>query len=323
MERRLSFFIGASDNLKTLNLSFLGYKIIGGSDQRELIQYLHKINMGSNLLQELKSDINYIQGATLEDIHGIVPINFRDVKDPNKKELKLLVQILRVIFDFDFSLALEPILIKNGTHYDLNVCIIGSRQYNFFEKNSIRVSNWDNSKFKGVSIFLKKKWAFLNKKQSEYIRFSIENYIVSLNTEYASFKFLSLCSALEGFINQAPEISFRLKRTISILVGKSPNEAQIIYLLLDDVYKLRSKITHGNRVDTGKIESYLPQLREITRRAIFEVIVFEIPSNEKLGEKINSLGFGDWKKIGNNKCSSKFYTEKSEILKSLFNGKSL
>lgn len=130
-----------------------------------------------------------------------------------------------------------------------------------------------------------------------YIGVAIENYLTSFTATHIHYKYLTLCISLESTIYGSQELTYRLRRNIAILCGKDIINCEIIYENLNKLYSLRSKIVHGEPVSISRVNEYMKPLMAIVSRSIIELIIHNIPNNEKLNESITKLGFGDRDKI--------------------------
>ena len=99
--------------------------------------------------------------------------------------------------------------------------------------------------------------------------------------------------ALENIIPGAQELSYRLKRSVAIICGNDKNVCRRIYKNIDTIYKVRSKIVHGDKFDLKAIEPSLIYLNAIVSLLIIELLVHNVDTNIILGERITEIGFGD------------------------------
>src|SRR5690606_24703634 len=73
-----------------------------------------------------------------------------------------------------------------------------------------------------------------------------------------------------------------------------------IYNNINKLYKVRSKIIHGEKYDAPKILKYLSPLKSIVSRTIIELLVHNITDKKELNSKITELGYGGRDKISEN-----------------------
>lgn len=133
-----------------------------------------------------------------------------------------------------------------------------------------------------------------------FITFALESYLASFFSYRIEMQYLTLCIALESIIHGANELSYRLRRSIAILCGGDTFSCSIVYNNINEIYKLRSKMVHGEKYDINKISDYMESLRAITSTTIKELLVHGISSKKTLGNKFTELGYGDRDKISDN-----------------------
>lgn len=132
---------------------------------------------------------------------------------------------------------------------------------------------------------------------NNYIGLSIENYLNSFNVSHLHFAYIALCMCLENLIVGSQELSYRLKRTASILCGSSENHSSTIFKNLNKIYQLRSKIVHGEVYTAEEIYIKIEYLKSFVSRLIIELLLHNIPTTKQLDPIITKLGFGQRDKI--------------------------
>ena len=135
---------------------------------------------------------------------------------------------------------------------------------------------------------------YSRKQVLQYLETTINSYINSFkssNTLEASF--LLLCISLESIINGTNELRYRICRNIALICAENESHAQIIYKNLDQIYKLRSKIIHGENYKTELIQEYLPYLEIVLSRLIIELILQNFKSKNELNDNLLFAGFKD------------------------------
>lgn len=125
-----------------------------------------------------------------------------------------------------------------------------------------------------------------------YVGLSIENYINSFNVSHLHFAYIALCMSLENLISGNQELSYRLKRTTAILCGNTEENSNTIFKNLTKVYKLRSKIVHGENYTPQEIHSIMEYLQNLVSRVLIELLIHDIPTNKDLDSLITRLGYG-------------------------------
>ncbi len=130
-----------------------------------------------------------------------------------------------------------------------------------------------------------------------YIGLTIENYITSYSASHFHFQYLTLCIALESIIYGNQELTYRLKRNVSIICGEDEFNCNIIFENLNKLYNLRSKIIHGETYDLKKVLEYLKPIKSIVSRTIIELLIHDFEKKDLLNHRLTEIGFGDRKKI--------------------------
>lgn len=137
-------------------------------------------------------------------------------------------------------------------------------------------------------------------KGENYITLAIESYLTSFSASHYHFQYLTLCMALESVIYGSHELTYRLKRSIGLLCGDKLSSCNKIYDNINKIYKVRSKIIHGEKYKTPKILEYLKPLKSLVSRTIIELLVHNISKKEELDKKITELGYGNRDIISDN-----------------------
>lgn len=130
-----------------------------------------------------------------------------------------------------------------------------------------------------------------------YIGLSIENYLNSFNVSHLHFSYIALCMCLENLIVGSQELSYRLKRTASILCGDTEQDSITIFKNLNEIYKLRSKIVHGEVYELDEIYIKIEYLKRFVSRLLIELLLHNIATTKELDPIITKLGFGQRDKI--------------------------
>jgi len=91
-------------------------------------------------------------------------------------------------------------------------------------------------------------------------------------------------SVLEGLFSTATqELSYRLGLSVSAFLAASVDEKLTLFKEVRDLYTLRSKVVHGDRVHADEeqtaiqlAENYVPSIEEIVRRALRKILEEEL-----------------------------------------------
>lgn len=215
------------------------------------------------------------------------------LSDFKGEDLTTVWKILLIIFPSD--LQLDCII-----HYDNSEGLFQASHMSLYEKNM--TGDYPGDLLFSLDEYIPEINTFISKyfdrfKLLNYIGITIENYITSFSASHYHYQYLTLCIALESIIFGNQELTYRLRRCVTVLCGADKFNCDIIYQNLNKIYALRSKIIHGEKYDIKKVIEYLKPLKAIVSRTIIELIVHNIPTNKKLNEIINRLGFGERKSI--------------------------
>jgi len=129
-----------------------------------------------------------------------------------------------------------------------------------------------------------------------YIQLAFGNYELSYGTLSRVLAFLSLMISLEILYNiGGGEISYRISRNASVLLGGTNAESHEIYTRLRKLYDLRSKIVHTGKTDSLE-QDHVFELRSYIRRSIIDMNHIN-KSKEDLMKLIHQLGYNDRSKL--------------------------
>jgi len=186
---------------------------------------------------------------------------------------------IRKTFETRYQQDLAPILPKRF-HYHLN----SLKPINYSEIEQVKHlinSDWYSISVKGIDIAIKR------------FRSSIERYMPD-DPE----KLLDLSISFEAiYLNDGDnkELTYRLALRAARLLGNSVEERQGIFKVLKDLYKYRSKVAHGENLETLKnsdkerLSKVLEQAPLILKRSIICMLSGDGPTGLKDSEKI-----GEW-----------------------------
>jgi hypothetical protein len=98
-----------------------------------------------------------------------------------------------------------------------------------------------------------------------------------------------------------------LKRNTALLCGDNENACKRIYENVNQLYKLRSAVVHGNINPSYKnFREYHDYLKTLVGRLIRELTVHNISTVAALNEKLTELGYGQNKLVSQNYSQSKY-----------------
>lgn len=147
---------------------------------------------------------------------------------------------------------------------------------------------------------------FCNLSDNGYLRLATESYTTSYYSSHTQHQYLQLMMSLESILDGSIELSFRLRRSIAVLLGDDIDSCRVIFDNLNKLYELRSKIIHGENFNYEAINTYLPCLKAIVSKVIMELLIHNVPTRKDLNSIINELGYGSKSKISNNWCEYNF-----------------
>jgi Apea-like HEPN len=285
-EIRVPILSGSFFDLQLFDFSFKDIKIID-IDSRRFDYYIKKLKAyPSPYLKKIKEKrSSYDKKYAIVKIHPNVDFNYADILNVWK--------ILLIIFPSDLQIEHIIDFTFDNDGYDFN-----------------SISSWEKrvtGEYPGQPLYTKEtdllevndfiKSVFNRLNQDNYIGIAIENYLTSYNASHFHYQYLALCISLESIVYGSQELTYRLKRSVSILCGESPFNCNMIFNNINKIYKLRSEIIHGESYEITKVKDYLIPLKAIVSRTIIELLIHNIPSNKLLNEEITKIGYGDRNKI--------------------------
>lgn len=234
----------------------------------------------------------------IKNIHHDVDSRFAIVKDDYKQFSKQEIYNVHILLLILFPSGLQ---IENIVHFVEEKNFVQRSSMSSLETKYTTVDNYlyfDDDFLKEANEFIN--LVFTRIDYSNYIGLSIENYMNSFNVSHLHFSYIALCMSLENLINGNQELSYRLKRTTSILCGNTEENSNVIFKNLGKVYTLRSKIVHGENYTPQEIYTKIEYLQNLVSRALIELLIHNIPSNKDLDSITTTLGFGQQNKLSAN-----------------------
>ena len=278
-------------NLSKFDFSFVSIRILDIQSD-EFKDYIKQLNSKIE-----KANFSFFN-SIIKDIHHDYDKRYAIVKDDYKQFSKqeiYNVQILLLIL-FPSGLQIDSII-----HFQDKDNFVQRTSMSTIENQYISLKNYlyfDDKLVVETNEYIK--LVFKNIDYKNYIGLSIENYINNFNVSHLHFAYLALCMSLENLINGSQELSYRLKRTASILCGNSEENSEIIFKNLTKIYNLRSKIVHCEIYTPKEIYTKIEYLQHLVSRVLIELLIHNIQTNKELDSKITRLGFGQRKLISNN-----------------------
>lgn len=249
-------------------------------DDNPLVDYNYRFFLDIERNLRFESSMKYV----------VIPLNKlkkADNYDDLNYTLQLPYHVLQILSP-SRMVILEQIefeILENGKIIDSG----SSRMYsvNTFEQypqSKIAIHNIDHAN-KIINLFSKFK-------TSQPFKTSLESFLISFEMSYYSMQLVTLLISFESLINGDRELSYRLKRGITILCGKDIESCKNIFSNLGKCYALRSNIVHGEKYDPKLVHTYLPFLISLASRYLIELLSVAPISKEDLNKKFNEIGYG-------------------------------
>src|SRR6476661_158109 len=132
-----------------------------------------------------------------------------------------------------------------------------------------------------------------------YVSQVVDAYLQSRQSTLVYHSYLSLTMALETILDGKDELTYRLKRAVAIILGRTCESSEVLFSMVGYMYNLRSTIIHGERFKREELDYYMPTLERLVSRLIIELIIHNVDTRTTLGQIITRSGFGDYNKISN------------------------
>lgn len=239
--------------------------------------------------------------SIIESIHSEYDKKYVIVKNNPKENFKYseiynVWKILLIIFPSDLQIEYEVAFEYEDDFFQRSYMSTNEKRYTGDYPGDLLIS--DDEDVPEINEFISTYYENIN--DDNYIGLAIESYLNSYTASHYHFQYLTLCMSLESIIYGDQELTYRLRRSIGLICGEKPYNCHRIYNNINKLYKIRSKIIHGEKFDVNKIIEYLESLRAIVSRVIIELIVHNVTKKEDLNNRITELGFGDREKISDN-----------------------
>jgi hypothetical protein len=292
MEFKIPILVNAGSDLAKFNFSLVDIKIydIQSNKFRRFIKDLNPSFYGGNI-SFFNEIINEKHSANDKKYAIVKNSYFENYSD---EEIFDVFYLLKIIFPSELDIShIVNFKIENDFVQRISMTTLAQRycpesKYLFCEV----------SEFKKINNYIK--LVFNNLKTKNYIESAIENYQNSFNASHLHFSFIALCISLENLIDARHELTYRLKRLISIICGDNPESCSRIFKNIGEIYNLRSEIVHGGKVTDKKIYEFYEYLQSIVSLTIIELLIHDVSDNIELNKIINTLGFGQRKDISKN-----------------------
>lgn len=299
-------FYGTFADLTKLDLSFVNAKIVlhKGRHFREAFKkMIHPDRFQYSYLSAIEDYKNYsIYEGDKVKRYAIVPVDYK--KPFLKEHWNHFHQMMLSIYPSDFALLEIIHLYSYNGQYQSE----GKSLYKFISSGEDTFGNFmfiAPQEYKFVRNYLKK--YFHSSLNLKYLKYILRTYSNSFWENNPIYQYLSLIICLEVTVEGNEQLTYKLRRNTALLCGNTINECTRIYENVNQLYKLRSAIVHGNISPSYKnFQEYHDYLKTLVARLIRELIVHNVPSVAELNEKITALGYGQNNLISKNYSSSKY-----------------
>jgi hypothetical protein len=288
---QISIFSACAAPLEKINLAFLNLKFITFKDLQD-----YAFSIGG---QYAKNEIETSSKAWLErwSSEKLIALGPLDFNNPIRHgSYHNILRVLLILFPSDF----RQLSLMNFRVYPHNTAFAGESGWSEKPWNEEAMKNPLNFQEKDLPKIESFVRHYFDKPIPKYLSICIDNYAASFYQWKNAVAYLLLCICLESISEGSEQISYRIKRNISIINGEDIKECRRIFGEVGKIYGLRSKIAHGEDFKEELVESYLPYLRSLVSSTIIEVLTHRIEKREKLNEIINELGFGAKTNISSN-----------------------
>jgi hypothetical protein len=299
-------FYGSYSDLTKLDISFINARIVvyKGTHFRTAfkdfiapIDFNHSYGFATNRTDET----DFIVDKHVK-LYAIIPI---DTTKPFKDEdIFHFYELLLAIFPSDLSIVKTISLIPSGNKFQC-----GSVSQNPFK--STGDSYFDNflyiykTEYKFIRNFIKTHFA--NSKKLSYVKYIMSIYTNSFFEHNPIYQFISLMICLEVIVEGKEQLTYKIKRNVAILCGKNVDSCRITYKNIDQLYKLRSAIVHGEIKPSYKnFKEYHQYLKKLVARLIRELVVHNISTVKELNEKLTEIGYSQNHLLSNGYIYSKY-----------------
>ncbi|MEO6832365.1 MAG: hypothetical protein ABI378_08125, partial [Chitinophagaceae bacterium] len=302
----IPIFYGTFADLTKLDLSLINGKIVlhKGRHFRECFKkLLHPDAFESSYKMNVNDFDNHpIYERDKVKRYAIVPL---DCEKPLLEEnWRHFHQMMLSLIPSDFALIeIIRLNLYNGRYQG-----VLKYSYNFEPSDEKIFGNFmfiAPQEYKFVRAYIKK--YFYPSLNLKYIKYILSTYASSFKEPNPIYQYLGLIICLEVTIEGNEQLTYRLKRNTALLCGTKISECRRIYDNLNQLYKLRSAIIHGNINPSYKyFKDYHHYLKTLVARLIRELTVHNIADVAQLNKKLTELGYGQNRLISKNYSSAKY-----------------
>lgn len=128
-------------------------------------------------------------------------------------------------------------------------------------------------------------------KPVQYIETAMQAFSACFEVNYYAMQYINLVMSMECFIPGKNEVTYRMRRGLSVLCGRGLKSSEFLYSNLSKIYNLRSSIVHGKEYSVELVHKYLPYTIVLCAKYLRVLIVYGIDNSEKLDSIITQSGF--------------------------------
>lgn len=287
-QKHIQFYILYGSDSDISKIDFSPYNIKCLKFNLNEFHEIYKDTAGFEDSEYLKKNLKKIQDRFNrgEELFVLLPLNFLNYFD--EKYLILCFDLLLILF----PCRIQIVNILAFQLYDDNLLQLNSNSsFDLESKDYYDYLYFDENSLEEINNFIV---LFKERKNSiAYIRTTINAYVNSFQERRIEMEFLNLCISLESVVDGQQELSYRIKRNVSVLCGNNKQHAEKVFYNLTLIYNLRSNIVHAGTFKQQKLLDYLPYLRNLVSRLIIELILQNIHKLDELNRRLTSAGFGD------------------------------
>jgi len=277
---------GSEFDLTRIDFSFANYRFVP-LDSSLIDDYLFgRSDVESDYLANIRAW--YTRGRQIHDPHyAILSI------DPNQaswNHAMRCIWLLTITYPSDLQKMFEIRYVRTSPTSIVQVSMTEYDRYENF--NPMQIPDDELSSLQEFLVL-----AFDRIGSEDYISQVVDAYLQSRQSSLVHHSYLSLTMALETILDGKEELTYRLKRAIAIILGRTIDSCEVLFGMVGHMYGLHSTIIHGERFKREELNYYLPTLEKLVSRLIIELIVHNVDTRIALGRIMNKSGFGDYNKI--------------------------
>ncbi|GAA3972385.1 hypothetical protein [Hymenobacter antarcticus] len=294
---------GAKFDLAQIDFSFANYKYVP----------LNSSLIDEFLISQQKTDTDYLstirarytRGHQIHDPHyAILPIDSNQI---SWNHAMRCIWLSTIAYPSDLQKIYE---IRYGRLSPISIVQTSMTEYDRYETfNPMQIPDGELSSLQEFLVL-----AFDRIGRDNYISQVVDAYLQSRQSSLVHHSYLSLTMALETILDGKDELTYRLKRAVAIILGRTIDSCEVLFGMVGHMYGLRSTIIHGEKFKREELDYYLPTLEKLVSRLIIELIIHDVDTRISLGRIMNRSGFGDYSKISESHKEFAFNAETYAIL---------